>query len=168
MATESWYFPSFSALTRHILTAGFKTKAFRFTVWDRSVPSSETLLFMTSGTSAFALLKLGCYKGALATTAATARKTSLRKWIRAASTFIAIIPSFYGERKQVTAKFSFSFYTCLRACRRLLFPLLHAEKGNRRRLHAGNFYTSIIMVLRNSAQKSSLSFDIVNELEKSR
>ena len=26
----------------------------------------------------------------------------------------------------------------LPACRRLLFPLLHAEKGNRRRLHAGN------------------------------
>ena len=27
---------------------------------------------------------------------------------------------------------------CLPACRRLLFPLLHAEnKGNRRRLHAG-------------------------------
>ena len=26
----------------------------------------------------------------------------------------------------------------LPACRRLLFPLLHAQQGNRRRLHAGN------------------------------
>jgi len=36
--------------------------AFRFAVWDRSVPSSEIsnfqLLLMTSGTSAFLLLKL--------------------------------------------------------------------------------------------------------------
>ena len=38
--------------------SGINKKAFRFTVWDRRVPSSETLLFMTSGTSVFSLLKL--------------------------------------------------------------------------------------------------------------
>ena len=53
----------FQWLTRQIRTAGVKTKAFRFTVWDRSFPfKSETsnfwLLFMTSGTSAFSLLQL--------------------------------------------------------------------------------------------------------------
>ena len=54
-ATRSWYFLPLSALTRQIRTAGIKTKAFRFIVWDKSVPSSETsnfrLPFMTSGTS---------------------------------------------------------------------------------------------------------------------
>ena len=53
MVTGSWYFLSFGALTRQIRTAGVKTKAFRFVVWDKSLPSSETsnlpLLFMTSG-----------------------------------------------------------------------------------------------------------------------
>ena len=62
MATGSWYFLSFSALTQQIRTAGLWTKAFRFVVWDRSVPSSEIsnfrLLIMTSGTLAFSLLKL--------------------------------------------------------------------------------------------------------------
>ena len=56
-STGSWYFHSFSALTRQIRTAGPKTMAFRFVVWDGSVPSSEIsdfrLLIMTSGTSAF-------------------------------------------------------------------------------------------------------------------
>ena len=41
---------------------GSKTKPFRFVVWDRSIPSSKTwnfqLLLMTSGMSAFLLLKL--------------------------------------------------------------------------------------------------------------
>ena len=48
---------------------------------------------------------------------------------------------------------SSSYETCtLPACRRLLFPLLHAEKGpfsscnkgNRRRLHAGNMHTDLL------------------------
>ena len=45
MATGSWYFLSFSALTRQIRTAGVKTKAFRFVLWDESVPSSQTSNF---------------------------------------------------------------------------------------------------------------------------
>ena len=50
MATGSWYFLSFSALIRQIRTAirtaGVKTKAFKFTVWDRSFPFiSETSNF---------------------------------------------------------------------------------------------------------------------------
>ena len=53
---------SFNVRTRHIGTAGVKTKPFRFVVWDRSLPSSETsnfrLLFITSGTSAFSLSNL--------------------------------------------------------------------------------------------------------------
>ena len=62
-ATGSWYFLSFSALIRQIRTAGVKTKAFKFIVWDRSFPfisetSSFRLLFMTSGTSALFLLQL--------------------------------------------------------------------------------------------------------------
>ena len=63
MATGSWYCLSFSALIRQIRTGGVKTKAFKFTVWDRGFPFiSETsnfrLLFMTSGTSALFLLQL--------------------------------------------------------------------------------------------------------------
>ena len=62
MVTRSWYFLSFSALTWQICTTGVKTKAFRFVVWDKSVLSSRTsnfwLLVMTSGMSAFSLLKL--------------------------------------------------------------------------------------------------------------
>ena len=62
MATRSWYFLYFSALTRQIHAAGLKTKALRFVVWDRNVPSSEIsnfrLLIMTFGTSTFSLLKL--------------------------------------------------------------------------------------------------------------
>ena len=62
MVTKSWYFLSFGALTWQICTTGVKTKAFRFIVWDKSLPSSRTLncwlLFMTSGVSALSLLKL--------------------------------------------------------------------------------------------------------------
>ena len=65
MATRSWCFLYFSALTRQIRAAGLKTnwtKALRFVVWDRNVPSSEIsnsrLLIMTFGRSTFSLLKL--------------------------------------------------------------------------------------------------------------
>ena len=63
MATGSWHCLSFTALIRQIRTAGVKTKALKFTTWDRSFPFiSETsnfrLLFMTSGTSALFLLQL--------------------------------------------------------------------------------------------------------------
>ena len=63
MATGSWYCLSFTALIRQIRTAGVKTKALKFTAWDRSFPFiSETsnfrLLFMTSGRSALFLLQL--------------------------------------------------------------------------------------------------------------
>ena len=66
MATGSWYCLSFSALIRQIRTAGVKTKAFKFTVWDRSFPFiSETsnfrLLFMTSRTSALSLLQFAIF-----------------------------------------------------------------------------------------------------------
>ena len=62
MATGSWYFLSFSGLTRQIHTTGVKTKAFRFAVWDKNGPSSDTsnfrLLFKTSERSVLSLLKL--------------------------------------------------------------------------------------------------------------
>lgn len=62
MVTKRRYFLSFGALTWQICTTGVKTKAFRFIVWDKSLPSSRTLnfwlLFMTSGVSALSLLKL--------------------------------------------------------------------------------------------------------------
>ena len=45
ITTRSLYFLFFSALTRQIRTAGVKTKAFRFIVCGRSVPSSETSNF---------------------------------------------------------------------------------------------------------------------------
>lgn len=62
VVTKSWYFLYFGALTWQICTTGVKTKAFRFIVWDKSLPWSRTLnfrlLFMTSGVSALSLLKL--------------------------------------------------------------------------------------------------------------
>ena len=66
MATGSWYCLSFTALIRQIRTAGVKTKALKFTAWDRSFPFiSETsnfrLLFMTSRTSALSLLQLAIF-----------------------------------------------------------------------------------------------------------
>ena len=66
MATGSWYCLSFTALIRQIRTAGVKTKALKFTAWDRSFPFiSETsnfrLLFMTSRTSALSLLQLATF-----------------------------------------------------------------------------------------------------------
>ena len=50
MATRmrSWHFLYFSALTRQIRAAGLKTKALRFVVWDRNVPSSEISNFRFS------------------------------------------------------------------------------------------------------------------------
>ena len=59
-------FSLFSTLIRQIRTPGVETKAFKFTVWDRSFPFiSETsnlrLLFMTSRTSALYLLQLAIF-----------------------------------------------------------------------------------------------------------
>ena len=50
MATRmrSWHFLYFSALTRQIRAVGLKTKALRFVVWDRNVPSSEISNFRFS------------------------------------------------------------------------------------------------------------------------
>ena len=54
-STSGCHFLPLTDLTQQIRTAGVKTKAFRFIVWDKSVPSSETsnfrLPFMKSGTS---------------------------------------------------------------------------------------------------------------------
>ena len=70
MATGSWYFLSFIALTRQIRTAGVKTKAFRFVLWDKSVPSSGTsnfrLLFMMSGRQRSRCLSFANLNGSLA------------------------------------------------------------------------------------------------------
>ena len=55
ISTSGCHLLPLSALAQQIRTAGVKTKAFRFIVWDKSVPSSETsnfrLPFMKSGTS---------------------------------------------------------------------------------------------------------------------
>ena len=70
MATGSWYCLSFTALIRQIRTAGVKTKALKFTAWDRSFPFiSETsnfrLLFMTSALSLLQLTITDCEQSLL-------------------------------------------------------------------------------------------------------